>query len=393
MSVQELEARLDDIEADIEAQEERLNQLKRNKCAVRRELNSLRDPVARLPPEIASEIFIQCLPDRRKPAAGEAPMLLLQVCNGWSDIAISTAALWSTIQITLPRVEILRLWLERARSQALSITLIRALDDAVATALQENGARLKYLKICEEEHLGSLAFVDGGRNVFSIDEVMGLLKLAPNLVECIFDDVVFFPLDALEAPLVLNLTCLHFGITFNAGWRHNELLDYLSLPALTALFISLNTSDAAAFSGFLKRSSPPLQKLLLDNDRELLFIDLDICLRIVPTLTHLEIYLGDTVFGDQLLTALADAPSDFIPNLRDLKMCSLLSEFPDDSLLRALSARCNRLTSFELVTLDAPLGADVYDALYRLSADGMRISMTDGFQEIFSSTSVLPAPV
>ncbi|KAJ7187136.1 hypothetical protein C8R46DRAFT_880239 [Mycena filopes] len=81
MSLQELEARIDEISADIEAQEEVLNQLKRRKSAIQRQLNSLRDPFARLPLEIASDIFVQCLPDRREPTAGEVPMLFLRICN------------------------------------------------------------------------------------------------------------------------------------------------------------------------------------------------------------------------------------------------------------------------------------------------------------------------
>ncbi|KAJ7187126.1 hypothetical protein C8R46DRAFT_1058971 [Mycena filopes] len=88
MSVEELKARIDEISPDIDV-------LSRSKSAAQRQLNSLRDPVARLPLEIASKIFVQCLLDLslREPAPGEAPMLLLQVCHAWSDIAIFTTAL------------------------------------------------------------------------------------------------------------------------------------------------------------------------------------------------------------------------------------------------------------------------------------------------------------
>ncbi|KAJ7704841.1 hypothetical protein B0H17DRAFT_1301747 [Mycena rosella] len=47
--------------------EEALNDLKRTKSAVLRQLNDLRDPVSRLPPEIASEIFKRYLPSSPSP--------------------------------------------------------------------------------------------------------------------------------------------------------------------------------------------------------------------------------------------------------------------------------------------------------------------------------------
>ncbi|KAJ7482975.1 hypothetical protein B0H11DRAFT_1208748 [Mycena galericulata] len=68
-----------------------------------RQLNSVHDPMRRLPPEIASEIFILCLRDsdseRRRPQPSEAPLLLLNICSYWKAVAESTSALWTYVYL------------------------------------------------------------------------------------------------------------------------------------------------------------------------------------------------------------------------------------------------------------------------------------------------------
>ncbi|KAJ6564791.1 hypothetical protein B0H19DRAFT_1141987 [Mycena capillaripes] len=66
-------------------------------------LHSLRDPMMRLPVEIVAEIFILCLPDTypgssdQLPAKSRAPLLLLNICKHWADVAVSTPALWKNL--------------------------------------------------------------------------------------------------------------------------------------------------------------------------------------------------------------------------------------------------------------------------------------------------------
>ncbi|KAJ7457320.1 hypothetical protein FB451DRAFT_1008992, partial [Mycena latifolia] len=90
------------LSADISRQKEVLKSLERSKSAAQHQLNALRDPVARLPVELSSEIFIQCLPSRPAPNAGDAPLLLLSICKAWTDIALSTPALWTAIHADKP---------------------------------------------------------------------------------------------------------------------------------------------------------------------------------------------------------------------------------------------------------------------------------------------------
>ncbi|KAJ6577777.1 hypothetical protein B0H19DRAFT_985394, partial [Mycena capillaripes] len=102
MSIEEIQARIDQFSADINLQKTDLKQLECDKSAAQRELNAIRDPMARLPLELSSDIFLQCLPETPMPDACVAPMLLLNVCNMWSDIALSTPALWATISLNSP---------------------------------------------------------------------------------------------------------------------------------------------------------------------------------------------------------------------------------------------------------------------------------------------------
>ncbi|KAJ7472176.1 hypothetical protein FB451DRAFT_1036811, partial [Mycena latifolia] len=102
MSVTALQARIDQLSADIVRQKELLKALEHNRSAAQRQLNALLDPVARLPLEISSEIFILCLPSRPVPGSLKMPMLLLDICNTWTAIALSTPALWSAIHVDAP---------------------------------------------------------------------------------------------------------------------------------------------------------------------------------------------------------------------------------------------------------------------------------------------------
>ncbi|KAJ7649881.1 hypothetical protein FB45DRAFT_886267 [Roridomyces roridus] len=61
MSELELEALIATVSADIERQTEVLRGLHREKSHLLRQLNAMRDPIAKLPLEIAAEIFLQCI--------------------------------------------------------------------------------------------------------------------------------------------------------------------------------------------------------------------------------------------------------------------------------------------------------------------------------------------
>jgi hypothetical protein len=103
----------------------RIEELGRNN--VRRDPNPICDPMARVPLEISSDIFMWCLPDSPRPDSENFPMLSLRVCHLWSDIALATPSLWTTIHTEDGDAKnfdtLLEIWLNRAGSLPLSLSL------------------------------------------------------------------------------------------------------------------------------------------------------------------------------------------------------------------------------------------------------------------------------
>lgn len=130
-----------------------LKKLEPEKSLVQKQLNAILHPVLRLPLEISSEIFIQSLPPSHpEPGAHHVPMLLLNVCNAWTTIALSTPTLWAGIHIVFPCArglkEVLPTWLHRAQRRPLSISLEGKMERGVADVIWEHG-QLKNLQICD----------------------------------------------------------------------------------------------------------------------------------------------------------------------------------------------------------------------------------------------------
>ncbi|KAJ7118593.1 hypothetical protein C8R43DRAFT_1153347 [Mycena crocata] len=103
MDPKKLHTRLAAVLADISEQKRILDELEGTRQHIQCQLDSMIDPVSNFPVEIASEIFVCCLPgggDVQPPSyAMEAPMLLLRVCTRWRDIALATPALWAQLHL------------------------------------------------------------------------------------------------------------------------------------------------------------------------------------------------------------------------------------------------------------------------------------------------------
>jgi hypothetical protein len=106
MSVKELQQRIDDLSADIIWAKQLLKDLENDKRAVQRQLNSASDLIARLPLEISSEIFMECL-DVPCPSSGAhcAPLFLMNICRNWTDIALATPAIWAAVDAGDPIID------------------------------------------------------------------------------------------------------------------------------------------------------------------------------------------------------------------------------------------------------------------------------------------------
>ncbi|KAJ7784495.1 hypothetical protein B0H16DRAFT_1492711 [Mycena metata] len=395
--IDELQARIDAISADIDNQEHR--------SAL---LNSMRDPMERLPLELSSEIFLQCRPPpphrSPPPLAHTAPMVFMAVCNAWSLIALSTPALWGAVPADCLSSELLKLWLERAGKHPLSVYFHRPPDDAVFGAFEGYAGQLKHLQICGDpvtrrKSLGSLPpcfpsletltlrdFADRGHGDVSgwLSKIVELLSRTPNLIECTFDSVNPYDWVAAGTNVVLpNLTCLKIGTmtALHEGSGSDRILRYLTLPALQTLSCTFDGISTADFLLFWRRSAPPLRKLVFGRSRAaqlFTFRELSECLHAMPSLVHLEVSAGPTVLND-LFAALAETPSALLPHLQNLQ---IYYWYPPSyqMLLRVLLNRRTTLTYFELTAPSDRVSKPdphICDKLQQLLAGGMDIFIGD----------------
>ncbi|KAF8869447.1 hypothetical protein BD779DRAFT_689961 [Infundibulicybe gibba] len=103
--------------------------LERHQRKSLRHSSPVRCTVPDLPPEILEEIFLHCIPPGEQGSFStcDAPLLLIQICCEWREVALSAPSLWSR----LPPLEahpvdghlkLLKLYLEKSAKKALSIT-------------------------------------------------------------------------------------------------------------------------------------------------------------------------------------------------------------------------------------------------------------------------------
>ncbi|KAJ7896346.1 hypothetical protein B0H14DRAFT_3612344 [Mycena olivaceomarginata] len=222
-------------------------------------MNAALDPVARLPLEISSEIFRQSLAPFPDVGPLHAPMLLLNICHTWTDIALSTPSLWAAIHIIFPSglsstqglKTLMPIWLQRTHNRPLSISLSGPnFDYNVLSIIWSHSQQLKHLEISDvnsdndyirlwkDMYFGpfpSLQTLTMG-NVhgagFSPHHILDLLSLAPNLIEC--------------------------SLEINVDIAVDEIL-HLSLPGLKTLFANVLLESLLPF---LQRLSPPLRTSL-----------------------------------------------------------------------------------------------------------------------------------
>ncbi|KAJ7192150.1 hypothetical protein C8J57DRAFT_1109802, partial [Mycena rebaudengoi] len=85
-------------------------------------LDCIKYPVLTLPAELVSRIFIACLPAYPRPSPHTAPLLVVQICHHWREIALETSELWASLSILsqYPR-KFLETWLGRAKGFPLSL--------------------------------------------------------------------------------------------------------------------------------------------------------------------------------------------------------------------------------------------------------------------------------
>jgi len=130
----ELRARAVHLDAEIVRAQARLDELIAQRHAVQTQLDSIVYPVLSLPPEITSEIFVDCLFLEGHPIESlrfnYIPLLVTSICRTWRKIALSTPQLWNMIYLYMKRVhdmdatgQLVDTWLSRSGQCPLTLWL------------------------------------------------------------------------------------------------------------------------------------------------------------------------------------------------------------------------------------------------------------------------------
>jgi hypothetical protein len=429
MSAPELRTRIEVLASEIRFQKQALTKLEHEKSLLECQLNAIVDPVARLPFETSSEIFSYLsLPVREGGSGRRGPQLLLNICKSWTSIALSTPALWSAIRIDFPctkLVHILPVWFQRAGNRPVSIFIhgdFTCLTYKVFSIVWRHGRLLKHLEISDDQLGYGGETHDPGLDIlwdtipeplvcletlnvhssygdrgFLSSQILQLLHLAPNIVECIFD--MAWLCEDTSAPLVIpTLRRLLFGTCDDAA-----VIKFLTLPALETLSVPMRVVVSGDLLSFFKRSAPPLRELVFGaryssrGHRDIKDSgELRECLRLVPSLARFEIVRrADLQVITDLFLALADSPS-LLPNLLSL-VVHLDDEAPiSDSFWTAVyHALLARPTQFQVVQFDTYYSLpaskmpapDIMAAFRELGADGTQVCINSQTTNTRSSYS------
>ncbi|KAK7049143.1 hypothetical protein R3P38DRAFT_3620813 [Favolaschia claudopus] len=426
----ELCATIDELTRKIDAQKQLLRDLEEQRSQARRRLNSLHDPMARLPLEIQSHIFL-CVDhtwDRPSTYPDNVPMVFVAVSRLWRLIALSTPRLWSTISMNnLPRracyAELCGKWMERAGTLPLSMSLegssLRLARSGIQDLVYQYRERLESLTLkldgthTDVTGFGALVDVDGPFKALrkltissEVDVALGsaedpgllnMLDDAPNLTHCVMRNFFYEEEEDLEPEdselLPVTLTSLEtlelgsphiFAFLSRAG-NSAGILQYLTLPALKNLHLSALDITYDAFTAFLTRSSPPLESLDLALHSGV-WPDavLEQSLGLIPTLASLKISAGPGTsqqdrFGP-FLEVLASS-RDILPNLRKLTLWMSHSASVDyERIIRMLDNRRSCPAPLECLEIYfAPFGAQGHDYSTNLPNDGQIRSALEQF--------------
>jgi len=323
--------------------------------------------IRRLPFELLSAIFINCVPGERSFIDCHAvPLLLGQICRYWRAVSLSTASLWRYIHVVLghgrssPWVPV---WLSRSAGCTLSVMIHSLTGSADASVVLHDiirhAHRWEYLDISlpgqlfhlfasitrrlpllrkirmsnTAEKASSLRMSFDAPRLESIELSFGLEKVEPlsaqlrhctlrygildcvefigkhpQLTHCSLHDCPTSPVP-LKTPILAQLVSLHiYNFT-----RHGvtAAFECLTLPALREVSITLGNTTQFSFTSFMDllfRSGCRLDRLAIHSGI-ITNHNLITLLQQLPSLKELQIHQPDTLyigplFFDQLVRRL-----------------------------------------------------------------------------------------
>ncbi|KAF8214054.1 hypothetical protein K438DRAFT_2009160 [Mycena galopus ATCC 62051] len=398
-----LRRRLADLDTKILEQRHVLHQLHQSRLDVERELHATATyPVLTLPTEITAEIFLCCLPvfdplciPNHK---SSAPIVLTAVCRQWRDIALATPVLWSKLQVRFDKIapeivlkpalveEIIDRWLTRAGSRPLSLEFERKLEEPLFTLSRDdlrpldlNSAIFPLLQVAalgcnddDDEDDPIILFTTAPRFhdlhflcEFTLETAtfalpwqqltkftgtmlwdLKLFSLAGNLTEL----TCAFVLDHIPpAGIITHHNLRSLTITEDS----EDIIQYLTLPALRDLDVSDTEICNDALQSFLVRSSPPLVSLSVRRDHPVSYFDhLGQWLRLLAS--TLEILKFVDGFGDDLSLIFPLLSNETVPRLRIISFKDLDGPLNFSDLVYFLYSRSDKLDTFKFVSTSSP---------------------------------------
>ncbi|KAJ7045074.1 hypothetical protein C8F04DRAFT_1067615 [Mycena alexandri] len=410
----DLRARLADVSASIAELERRdgdtvfssrLKALEDVRWSIQRQLECIVYPVLSLPPEIVSNICLHCLPpvvpiDRRKATKTTlAPLLLLQICRTWREIALSTPHLWDSLHLRLATLRPetqkgIADWFSRAGSCPLTFSLclrelwgtfaggISGILYPLAPRLQSLYLEVSWRQFGELSDIGPfptlehLALLLPQRNYRPNWNVpLKLFSAAPRLRHIAFIGFARPSMFVLPRSEVSKMTCNllttkqcldlleahpsleELSASVCDDNSHPELITHshletlrlfssssysslrvLRLPALQNLRVSLDlrSDDGDYFPAFLASTS--LRRFHTDN--RITSLSAEWFATAMPGLVDIDLYDPEPLFLRDFFARLDRAKdSGFLPHLRTIVLRECFFEL-DASVLGALSSRC-----------------------------------------------------
>ncbi|KAK7049129.1 hypothetical protein R3P38DRAFT_2872793 [Favolaschia claudopus] len=317
-SIEEIHKHIAELSFAIDVQLDVLKALEKRRSDARRALNSRLDPMARLPVEISSEIFIHCTPNSPSLVLTEEPLKFLHVCQLWREIAVACPSLWASIQIKQVRPtdpyfnKACWDWLGRARALPLSLSLPRSVGNSMGPWLKHFAGQIAHLTlhiVVESQLFFSLkiCYVDDEDlddpipDLYFISSSLAILSAAPSLVECTFDSVRYlYANDHSQDSRMTHTSLRHLRLGMPSSGLH------FSIPS------SPPRVPRPRYSRYIWISHPsrtlewsPLSTDLLDS-----------CFRPLTALRTLELFHG--LESDHITLLGVMQAKDFLPKLQHL---------------------------------------------------------------------------
>ncbi|KAJ7757561.1 hypothetical protein B0H16DRAFT_1823897 [Mycena metata] len=371
-------------------------------------LTTVYRPILALPPEILAEIFVYCLPEYSgSPDPQDAPYLLCHVCRYFTEVAVSTPRLWSSLCVefhhnTEKYLAFCRngaaIWLSRARSLPLSLHFYRskwrslAIDGCSWANLFESGSFNGKVPLLENLSIGSihregvilhdapkLCTLSFGMyppriqvpwhqlttfhvRYIEIPSFLEVLQNSTNLLEASFAFFTPYGNDPFPLPVPnfrhARLQSLSLDVFDSEGRDERaipmSLLGSLELPALNALSVALDWQQSAPVAlspllSFLSQPALQLHTLALSFPHPpAVMDDLIKCLEQAPSLVDFK-FRCPSLAGIDILFVQLTGRVALLPRLQHL--CLVFSHDPSPPLTALTTSAVVEMLSWRWAAL------------------------------------------